>query len=131
MFFEEFASSIVQCIGHMIATSGLTCSKSISNSAQNVTLPKHFSHPSLVFFVFLNPTHKTKTGTENEWETTDSNPLGAIKLSSQSTVGVRLCCMLFTTSANCAKNAGPKPFTEPNWHVLPLFHPILICRVTC
>ncbi len=34
-----------------------------------------------------NPTHKTKTGTANSWETTTSNPIGLIKLSSQSETG--------------------------------------------
>jgi hypothetical protein len=57
-----------------------------------VTLQKYFSHPNLVIHFFPNPTHKTKTVTANTWETADSNPLGPIKLSSQSTAGVRLCC---------------------------------------
>jgi hypothetical protein len=54
-----------------------------------MTLQKYFSHPSLVFFPpTLVPTHKTKTGTSNRWETTISNPPGPIKLSSRLTVGV-------------------------------------------
>jgi len=40
--------------------------KSISSSAQYVTLHKHVSHPSLVIHFFCNPTHKTETGTANK-----------------------------------------------------------------
>jgi hypothetical protein len=39
--------------------------KSISSSAQYVTLDKYFSHPSLVIYFFSVPTHKTKAGTAN------------------------------------------------------------------
>jgi len=41
--------------------------------------------------------------------------------------------VLFTTSPQqtVQKIAGPKPLAAPNWHVLPLFHPISICRVRC
>jgi hypothetical protein len=39
--------------------------KSISSSAQDVTLHKYFSHPSLVIYFFSVPTHKTKAGTAN------------------------------------------------------------------
>jgi hypothetical protein len=35
----------------------------------------------------LTPTHKTETGTASTWETTNSNPLGPIKLSKQSEQG--------------------------------------------
>ncbi len=42
-------------------------------------------------------------------ETTNSNPTGPIKLSRQSTAGVRLCSVFTSLSILC-KNAGPKPF---------------------
>jgi hypothetical protein len=42
----------------------------LSTGTQYVTLQKYFSHPSLVIYFFSNPTHKTKTGTSNRWETT-------------------------------------------------------------
>ncbi len=43
------------------------------------------------YLLFLNPHRKTKTGTAIRWEeSTNSNPLGPIKLSNQSTAGVRL-----------------------------------------
>jgi hypothetical protein len=71
--------------------------KSISSSAQYLTLQKHFSHPDLVIYLFPNPTHKTKTGTASRWETTNSNLPGPIKLSSQSTAGVKLCCTLLAS----------------------------------
>jgi len=35
---------------------------SIPRGARYKTLQKYFSHPSLVIYFFLNPTHKTKTG---------------------------------------------------------------------
>jgi hypothetical protein len=63
----------------------------LSSDVQYVTLQKYFPHPSLVIYFFSNPTHKTKTGTSNRWETTSSNPAGPIKLCRQSTASVRLC----------------------------------------
>ncbi len=39
-------------------------------------------------FLFPNPSHKTKNGTTNRWETTTSNPPGPIKIFSQSTAHV-------------------------------------------
>jgi hypothetical protein len=39
--------------------------KSISSSAQYVTLEKYFSHSSLVIYSIPTPTHKAKTGTAN------------------------------------------------------------------
>jgi hypothetical protein len=53
-------------------------SKSISSSAQYVILQKYFLHPSLVSCFFPKPTHKTKTGTANRWETTNSKAPGPI-----------------------------------------------------
>jgi hypothetical protein len=52
-----------------------------------VTLQKYFSHPSLVIHLFFNLTHKTKTGTANRWETTNSKPLGPIIMIGQSETG--------------------------------------------
>jgi hypothetical protein len=40
------------------------------------------------YLLFSNPTHKTETGTTNRWVTTNSNPPGQIKLSSQSETGI-------------------------------------------
>jgi hypothetical protein len=57
---------------------GVTLTKlneSISNGAQYVTPQKYFSHPSFSYLLFPNLTHKTKTGTANRWEITNSNPL--------------------------------------------------------
>jgi hypothetical protein len=45
--------------------------------------------------LFSVPTHKTKAGTANKWQTTNSNPPEPTKLSSQSTAGVRLCCAFY------------------------------------
>ncbi len=36
------------------------------------------------YLLFSNPTHKTKSGTANRWETTNSNAPGPIKLSGKS-----------------------------------------------
>jgi hypothetical protein len=46
-----------------------------------------FSHPSFSYLLFSNSTHKTKIGTANRWETSNSNLPGLIKLSSQSETG--------------------------------------------
>jgi len=43
-----------------------------------VILQKYFLHPSLVSCFFPKPTHKTKTGTANRWETTNSKAPGPI-----------------------------------------------------
>jgi hypothetical protein len=59
------------------------------------------------YILFSNPAHKTKTGTANRWETTNSNPPKPIKLSSQSRAGVRPCCAIYQP---LFQNAGPKPF---------------------
>jgi len=37
-----------------------------------------FLHLSLVIYIFCNPTQKTKIGTANRWETSNSNPLRPI-----------------------------------------------------
>jgi hypothetical protein len=59
--------------------------------SQCVIVHKYFSHPrSVIYFFFSNHSHKTKTGTGNWWETTDSNPLQPLKLSSQLTTDVTL-----------------------------------------
>ncbi len=42
-----------------------------------VILQNYFSHPSFIF-IFSNPTHKTKIGIANRWETTNNKPLGPI-----------------------------------------------------
>ncbi len=51
--------------------------KKLSNSNPNYSsmwqLQKNISHPSLVIYFFYNHTHKTKIGTTNSWETTNSN----------------------------------------------------------
>jgi len=63
-------------------------SRSISSSAQYVTLQKYFLRPGFSYLLFSNPTHKTETGTTNRRETTNSNPPGQIKLSNQSETGI-------------------------------------------
>ncbi len=52
-----------------------------------MTLQKCFSHPSLVIHFFFNLTHKSKTGTANRWETTNSKPLEPIIMIGQSERG--------------------------------------------
>ncbi len=55
---------------------------------------KIFFTSKFSYLLFSSPTHKTKTGTVNMWETTNTNPRGPIKLSNQSTAGqagVKLC----------------------------------------
>jgi hypothetical protein len=63
-------------------------SKSISSSqcSQYLTLPKYFSHPSLIICFFPAPHIKRNLGQQaNSWETSNSNPPGPgpIKRTSQ------------------------------------------------
>ncbi len=97
-----------------------------------MTLHKSFSHLTFVIYFFSNPTHTTKTGTANRWETTSSNLPGSIKLSSQSTAGVRACCVFYKLPQQIVQKCWAKTieFAEPNQHNLMFLHPILICRVT-
>jgi hypothetical protein len=122
------------------------CSKSISTSDQYVTLQKYFLHLSLVI---SNPTHKTKTGTANRWETTNSKPSGQIII-----IANHLDKSLLLTDQNCGatiisylllffrKRAFYQPpqtlqkywtkkhFAMLNHRVLPFLNLILICRIT-
>jgi len=92
-----------------------------------VTLQKYFSHPSLVIHLFFNLAHKTKTGTANRWETTNSKPLGPIIMIGKSETGsssqilfitlvwqVLGFAVPFTNLSRLCKNAGPKPFCLAN-----------------
>jgi hypothetical protein len=52
------------------------------------TLQKNISHSQvLITDLFPFPTHKTEIGIASRWEATNINPLGLIKLSSQSETG--------------------------------------------
>jgi hypothetical protein len=44
---------------------------------------------------FSNHSHKNKTGTANWWETTNTNPLQRVRLSSQLTTDVTLCSAMY------------------------------------
>jgi hypothetical protein len=59
------------------------------------TAKKYFAHPSLVIYFSPTPPINLKTGTASRWETTNSNPPGPIKLSSQSTTVVRPCSAFY------------------------------------
>jgi putative component of membrane protein insertase Oxa1/YidC/SpoIIIJ protein YidD len=61
--------------------------KSISSSAQYVTLQKYVFTYILVMYslriLVCNPTHKTEIGTANRWGTTNSKPPGRIIMTGQ------------------------------------------------
>jgi hypothetical protein len=40
------------------------------------TLQTYFSHPSFSYLLFRNPTHKTESGTANNWGIANSEPAG-------------------------------------------------------
>ncbi len=101
-----------------------SCSKSISSHACYVTLQKTFLTSKFSYLLFSNPTHQTKTGTANRCDTTNSNPPGPIKLSSQSTAGDRLCCACYQAQHPVQKCQAKNHFDDPNQHVLTLLHPI-------
>jgi hypothetical protein len=49
-----------------------------------VTLQKYFSQTSLIIYLlFSNPAHKTKTGITYRWETTNNKPHGPIVMIGQ------------------------------------------------
>jgi hypothetical protein len=77
-----------------------------SRPCKNVS---HIQHSSLLI---SNPTHKTKSGNANRWETTCCNPPGPIKLCCQSTAGLRYIIQ----PQQCTKTIGPKPFRETSLH---------------
>ncbi len=86
---------------------------------------KIFLTSKFSYLLFSNPTHGTKTGTTNRWETTNSNPPGPIKLSSQSIASVRLCCAFYQPQKIVQNHfadmscRGPKHvmFWPSTWHV--------------
>jgi hypothetical protein len=71
-----------------------------------VPLEKIFPRSKFSYLLFSNPTHRTKTGAANRWETTNSKAPGPIIMIDQSETGsssqiillrsslagVRLCC---------------------------------------
>jgi hypothetical protein len=61
--------------------------KSSSSGAQHVTLQKIFLTSKFSYLLFSNPIHKTKTGTANRWETTNSNLPRPIIMIGQSETG--------------------------------------------
>jgi hypothetical protein len=71
------------------------------------------------YLEFENLENKIKIETTNKWEI--SNPHGPIKLSSQSTAGVKIC---YLTSSSCVKMLGQNHFAEPKGHVSTFLHPI-------
>jgi hypothetical protein len=80
---------------------------SISNHA------KIFRTSTFSYLLFLNPIHKTKIGIANRWKTSNSNPVGPIKLSSQSKQQVLGQSLVpFTSLSKLCKNAWPKPFHQ-------------------
>jgi hypothetical protein len=76
-------TKLVQLLFFIQNNAQVKSSKNISIAAQYTTLHKYFSHRSSVFVFFPAPAIKTKIGTANWWETTNGNPHGWIKLSSQ------------------------------------------------
>jgi hypothetical protein len=68
-----------------------------------------------VFLPFSNSTHKTETGTAHWSETTNRNPPGPIKLSSQSAAGVTCFAVPCTNLCTLFKMLGQNHFLEPNW----------------
>ncbi len=104
--FHQFPPPTPSLLGH-----GSKYLQHLCNCAQYVTLQKSFSHLTLVIYFYSNCTYTTKTRTANRWETTSSKLPVSIKLYSQSTAGVRACCVFFTNYlSKLCKSVGPKPF---------------------
>jgi hypothetical protein len=80
------------------------------------------------YSLFSNPTHKTKIGTANRWDTTNNKPAGRLLLMvsqkegpavrsyllHSSLAGVRVCGALYQ-SQQMYKNVGPNPFCLAKW----------------
>jgi len=81
----------------------------------HVALQNHFSLQSLVIYLFSNP---TKSGTASRCETTNSNPPGLIKLSSQSTTAVFDICSACTSHAFFLSALAACPKIQGQHHVL-------------
>ncbi len=108
---------------------------------------KNISHIEVYFFKLSNPTRKTKTGTANWWETTNSKSPAAIILVHQSETGsnspilfitlfianhifkVVLC--LLPSSAFCEEMLGHNHIAQPKQHVLTFLHPISFSWAIC
>jgi hypothetical protein len=84
-------------------------------------LTSKFSY--LITFFFSNPTHKTKTGITNRWETSNSNPPG-LEQSNYLAGVIRL--LLLCLCAKIVKTIFLRKQT--NQHVLTFLHSILVCR---
>ncbi len=103
---------------------------------------KTFWHPSLVIYLFWNPTHKTERGggALQMSGTTNSKPPGPIIMIAQSEtlIGSQVIfSTLFSAGAlrcssaiYCAIMLSPNCFDEPNKHILTFLHPILLCTIT-
>ncbi len=111
-----------------------------------VTLPKYFSHPSLVIYLFCATSHikltNWQTGTANFVGTTNSKPPGPIIMfdqsetwsSSQNRFITLFRCTalmrLLAASAYWAHMQEQNHFPELNRHILAFLHLILMCMVT-
>jgi len=76
--------------------------------------------------LFSNPTHKTKTGTANRWQTDKCNPSESIKLCKPFKSKVLGFVVPFTSLSKLCTNSGPKLFLlSQTLHVLTFRHPRL------
>jgi hypothetical protein len=78
------------------------------------------------YLLFQNLTHKLNM----RCEIINSNPPQAIKLSTQSSTGVLLCCAFCQPQHPVQKCWTKTIFAEPNLHALTLFHPELVVQCT-
>jgi hypothetical protein len=82
-------------------------------------LQEYFSRPRLVILTFSqlqSSPIKLETQTAKRFETTNSNPPGPIKPSSQSTAGVTLCCAFSQPQHPLLKYWDKNHCVEPNRH---------------
>jgi hypothetical protein len=109
---------------------------------------KCFLHPSLVILLFGNNTHEPQTGRASSWGDyyyRNSKPPGRIIMMGQSETFIRrsqiifiyrifvcrctaLLLLFFSATAKCALMLSRNQFLESSRHILPFFHPILVCR---
>ncbi len=108
---------------------------SMLSQATNISLTSKFS-----YLLFWKRTHKTKGGSPNRWETTNSKPHGPTIMIDQLVrlvfitcslqVHKQLCCPFYLPEQTVQKWWAKTILLNPTTHTLVFLHPIFTCRVT-
>ncbi len=82
-----------------------------------VHMQKYSSHSSLIMYFFPTPFHKTKTGSANWWETSNSKPPGLIIMIGQSGTGScsQITFITLFSSRHCYPFYQPQQTVQKYW----------------